>query len=550
MCWSIAASSTGSRAIPTTAPSPPPSSRWRAVSACARWPRASRPRCSKRSCGAWAATLARAFSTRIPYRRPRCKRGYSNAGSSHEHTRHTTAYVRHVSQNRCITARVRHARLTRRGAQTILPARSSSGIAAAKSSRNRSVMGPHYLDSLLAPRAIVVIGASEREGKVGRQVFENLRARGFGGPIYAVIPKHETVLGEVSHPNVGAVCKRVDLAVSATPAAAVPQLIRECGECHVRAAIVLSAGFSEGREGAGLQLEQAVLEAARQYGVRIVGPNCLGLMRPLIGLNATFSKNTALAGDLALVSQSGALCTAILDWATPHHIGFSAMVSLGDAADVDIEDVLEYLALDTHSRSIFFFIECIRHARGFMSGLRAAARLKSVIVVKAGRHGEGARAALSHTGALVGAEDVVDAALARAGAVRATTVEQLFSAAQILASRYRASGPRLVIVTNAGGPGVLATDRAVELDVQLATLTDSTIEQLDRALPAHWSHGNPVDILGDATPERYRAALTACLGDEHVDGVLVMLTPQAMTQPAAAARRPLMKPRAWRMPSI
>ena len=397
-------------------------------------------------------------------------------------------------------------------------------------------MGPHYLDRLFAPRAIVVIGASEREGSVGRQMFENLRASGFGGPIYAVNPKHETVLGEVSHPNVGAVCKLVDLAVIATPAAAVPQLIRECGECHVRAAIVLSAGFSEGREGAGLQLEQAVLDAARQYGVRIVGPNCLGLMRPLIGLNATFSKNTALAGDLALVSQSGALCTAILDWATPHHIGFSAMVSLGDAADVDFGDVLDYLALDPHTRSILLYIEGIRHARGFMSGLRAAARLKSVIVVKAGRHGEAARAALSHTGALVGAEDVFDAALARAGAVRAGTVEQLFSAAQILASRYRASGPRLAIVTNAGGPGVLATDRAVELDLQLAVLGDATLAQLDQALPAHWSRGNPVDLIGDATPERYRAALAACLADDGVDGVLVMLTPQAMTQPVAAAQ--------------
>src|SRR3569833_449837 len=400
-----------------------------------------------------AAPLAAPRSRRP--RPPRCKRGYSNAGSSHEHTRHTTAYVRHVSQNRCITARVRHARLTRRGAQTILPARSSSGIAAAKSSRNRSVMGPHNLDRLFAPRAIVVIGASEREGSVGRQMFENLRASGFGGPIYAVNPKHETVLGEVSHPNVGAVCKLVDLAVIATPAAAVPQLLRECGECHVRAAIVLSAGFSEGREGAGLQLEQAGLDAARQYGVRSVGPNCLGLMRPLIGLNATFSKNTALAGDLALVAQSGALCTAILDWATPHLIGFPAMVSRGDAADVDFGDVRDYLALDPHTRSILLYIEGIRHARGFMSGLRAAARLKSVIVVKAGRHGEGARAALSHTGALVGAEDVFDAALARAGAVRAGTVEQLFSAAQFLARRYRASGQRLDIVTNAGVRGVL-----------------------------------------------------------------------------------------------
>jgi acetyltransferase len=323
--------------------------------------------------------------------------------------------------------------------------------------------------------------------------------------------------------------------VIATPAPTVPGIIQECGACGVRGAVVLSAGFAETGE-AGRRLQEEMLEAARQQDLRIIGPNCLGIIRPALGLNATFSKNAALAGDLALVSQSGAICTAILDWAQTQQIGFSMIASLGGTADVDLGDVLDFLALDGKTRSILLYVEGVHNARRFLSGLRAAARMKPVIVIKSGRHDEGSRAAMSHTGAIVGADDVFDAALERAGAVRAMTVEQLFSAARMLSSRHRVTGNRLAIVSNAGGPGVMATDRAVEMDVAMAELGEQTLEQLDRLLPAHWSHGNPVDILGDATAERYEKSLAAVLGDRGVDGALVMLTPQAMTDPLEVAR--------------
>jgi len=400
-------------------------------------------------------------------------------------------------------------------------------------------MGPHYLDKLIAPRAIAVFGASERPDSVGQRVFANILAAGFAGRLYPINQKHGRIQGHTSYPDLTALVKdtggeAVDLAVIATPAPTVPEIIRQCGEHGVPTAVVLSAGFGEaGVE--GKRLEQALLEQSRRFGVRIVGPNCLGLMRPSIGLNATFGHNAALPGKLALISQSGALCTAILDWAESNQVGFSTMVSLGDAADVDFGEILDYLALDPETRSILMYVEGIRDARRFMSGLRVAARMKPVIVVKAGRHQAGSRAAVSHTGALVGADDVFDAALARAGAVRAFTIEQLFAAAQILSSGVRAEGNRLAIVTNGGGPGVLATDRAVELGLSLSELGPATLERLDAALPAHWSHANPIDILGDAPPERYHEAVAACLDDPNVDGVVAMLTPQAMTRPLEAA---------------
>ncbi|MDX1740264.1 MAG: bifunctional acetate--CoA ligase family protein/GNAT family N-acetyltransferase, partial [Rhodothermales bacterium] len=315
----------------------------------------------------------------------------------------------------------------------------------------------------------------------------------------------------------------------------VPNIIHQCGEQGVPTAIVMSAGFAE-LEGVGKSREQALLAEARRYNLRVLGPNCLGLIRPSVGLNATFSNNTAEEGSLALVSQSGALCTAILDWAVERGIGFSAMVSMGGMADVDFGDVLDYLALDAKTTSILLYVEGVRNARSFMSGLRVAARLKPVIVVKAGRHSEGSKAVMSHTGSLVGGDDVFDAALQRAGVVRARTVEQLFSAAQLLSTRNRVRGDRLAIVTNAGGPGVLATDRAIDLGISLATLSPEVIKQLDEILPEHWSRGNPVDILGDATSERYHDAVAKCLADPEVDGVLAMLTPQAMTEPLDAAR--------------
>ena len=395
-------------------------------------------------------------------------------------------------------------------------------------------MGPHYLSRILSARSIAVIGASNQPQAVGSVIFRNLLAMGYEGELYAVNPKYKKVHGRKSYPEIGAIGRSVDLAVIATPAESVPGLIRECGKAEVQGAIVMSAGFGE-KGPDGVRLQDRMREAARETGLRIIGPNCLGLMRPSHKINATFSRNSALPGHLALVSQSGAICAAILDWAEDQRIGFSLVASLGDAADVDFGDLLDFLALDPQTRSILLYVEGIRNARGFISGLRAAARMKPVIVIKSGRHAEGSRAAMSHTGALVGADDVFDAALERAGAVRAQTVQQMFSAAAILSSGARARGNRIAIVTNAGGPGVMATDRAVELDLGIAELRPETMKRLDAALPVHWPHANPVDLLGDADAARYEAALEACLDDPAVDGVLAMLTPQAMTDSDGAA---------------
>lgn len=396
-------------------------------------------------------------------------------------------------------------------------------------------MSQHYLKHLFQPQAVAVFGASERPESVGGRILANLRAGGFAGAVHAINPKHAQVGGHPCHASIADVPGTVDLAVIATPGPTVPAVLRACGERGVRAAIIITAGFGE-TGAAGRALEAEVLAIAHQYRMRLLGPNCLGLMRPPLGLNATFSKSEARSGTLALVSQSGALCTAIVDWAQAHALGFSAIVSTGAAVDVDFGDVLDYLAQDPETLSILLYVEGVRHARSFMSGLRAAARLKPVIVLKAGRHEQGTRAAVTHTGAIVGGDDVFDAALARAGVVRALSIEQLFSAAQLLDNRCLTGGKRLCIITNGGGLGVMAIDRAADLGLDFATLSAATQASLDAVLPAHWSHANPVDILGDAGPERYAAAVTACLADDNVDGVLVLLSPQAMTDGSACAR--------------
>jgi acetyltransferase len=396
-------------------------------------------------------------------------------------------------------------------------------------------MARHYLSRLFSPKSVAVIGASERPDSVGMVVFRNMLRGGYQGELYAVNPKHKKIQGKRSYPTIGHIGKPVDLAVIATPAETVPDLIDECGKHGVPAAVVLSAGFGEtGPHGAAL--EQAMLANAKLHGIRIVGPNCLGIMRPGIGLNATFYREGANKGSLALVSQSGALCTAILDWAPANDVGFSSVVSMGASADLDFGEILDFLASDAQTESILLYVEGIHHARGFMSALRAASKFKPVFVVKVGRHAAGSKAALSHTGALVGSDDVFDAALRRAGVVRVMSIGQLFSAAKALSSRYRSSGNRLAIITNGGGPGVMATDRAVDLGVGIAALSDKTMARLSQALPPAWSHGNPVDIMGDATAERYREAIAACIEDEGVDGVLVILTPQAMTNPLEVAQ--------------
>lgn len=396
-------------------------------------------------------------------------------------------------------------------------------------------MKKHYLNKVFEPRSVAVIGASERESSVGAQVLRNIRESGFAGDIYPVNPKHEEVQGLHAYPSLADIDHPVDLVVIAIPSQYIPEVMHQCGEHGVSAAIILSAGFAEiGKRGMFLQNE--IVDIAKTYNIPLIGPNCLGILRPKVGLNATFAKSSIKTGQVALVAQSGAFCTALLDWAGSRGYGFSAVASLGATADVGFGDVLDYLATDPETKSILLYVEGISDARSFMSGLRVAARLKPVIVVKSGRNEAGTRAAVSHTGALVGGDDVFDAAIRRAGAVRVTTVAQLFAAAETLASNTHVEGSRLAIITNGGGPGVMAADRASDLNVPLAELEKTTIDELSKVLPTHWSHSNPIDILGDADHQRYRAATEIVLADKNIDGALILLTPQAMTAPTECAQ--------------
>jgi len=395
-------------------------------------------------------------------------------------------------------------------------------------------MSKHYLTSLFAPKSVAVFGASDRTDSVGQIVFHNMLESGFQGALYPINSRSPEVQGHKTYASIADIDQAVELAVIATPPQTVPEIIEACGLHGVKAAVIITAGFGEiGPE--GKELERQLLDNAKRYGIRLIGPNCLGVMRPAIGLNATFNNGGANTGNLALVSQSGALCTAILDWAQINDVGFSSVVSMGSSADVDFGETLDYLVSDPQTQSILMYIEGIRESRRFMSSLRAAARVKPVILIKVGRHEAGSKAAMSHTASLVGSDDAFDAAVRRAGVVRVQTVTQLFSAAKALSCGFHPSGNRLAIVTNGGGPGVMATDRASDLGLVMAELSEQTISRLNEVLPSNWSHGNPVDIIGDAQSDRYQHAVAACLEDPNVDGVLTILTPQAMTKPLEAA---------------
>ena len=396
-------------------------------------------------------------------------------------------------------------------------------------------MGPHYLSPFFTPKSVAIVGASARAESVGHRLLLNMQEAGFKGGLYPVNNKRKEILGLKAYPDLESVPEALDLVVVSTPAPTVPSIIRQCGLKGVRSVIIITAGFGElGDE--GKRLQQEVLEIARRYSIRIIGPNCLGLARPGAYVNATFGDGVIADGTLALLSQSGAVCTAILDWAKSQDIGFSTVVSMGGAADIDFGEVLDYLATDNKTTGILMYVEGIRDARRFLSGLKAAARLKPVILIKSGRHEAGCKAAMSHTGAMVGGDDVFDAAIERAGVVRAYSITQLFSAARVLANNYLLKQDRLAIITNAGGPGVMSTDRAEDVGITMAELAPESIEALNAVLPVHWSHANPVDILGDATSERYRQALEICLKDKQIDGVLNILTPQAMTNPTEVAQ--------------
>lgn len=396
-------------------------------------------------------------------------------------------------------------------------------------------MSQHHLKPLFEPKSVAVFGASDRIDSVGQIVFQNMLQSGFKGVLYPINPTRSEVQGYKAYASISQIAESVELAVIATPPQSVPDIIEECGKHNVKAAIIITAGFSEVGE-KGKALERAVLENAQRYGIRLIGPNCLGVMRPEIGLNATFNKGSALAGNLAFVSQSGALCTAILDWAQSSDVGFSSVISTGSSVDVDFGEIIDYLISDVKTKNILLYIEGIRDARSFMSAIRAAARVKPVILVKVGRHPAGSKAAMSHTASLVGSDDAFEAAVKRAGVVRVKSITQLFSAAKALSRGFHPTGNRLAIVTNGGGPGVMATDCAADLGLVMANLSDITIEKLNKVLPPTWSHGNPIDIIGDAQADRYHYAVQACLEDPNVDGVLTILTPQAMTKPLEAAK--------------
>ncbi|PLZ15362.1 acetyl CoA synthetase subunit alpha [Fischerella thermalis WC114] len=390
------------------------------------------------------------------------------------------------------------------------------------------------LDAIFAPKSIAVIGASQREGSVGRTVLWNLISHPFGGTVFPVNPKHHSVLGIKTYPNIAAVPEPVDLAIVITPASTVPGVIGECVDAGVKGAIVLSAGFKEiGTTGA--ELEQQVLQQVRRGKMRLIGPNCLGVMNPHTGLNATFAHGMALPGKVGFISQSGALCTAILDWSFRENVGFSAFISIGSMLDVGWGDLIYYLGDDPHTESIVIYMESIGDARSFLSAAREVALTKPIIVIKAGRTAAAAKAAASHTGALAGSDAVFDAALRRCGVLRVKSISELFDMAEVLAKQPRPKGPRLTIVTNAGGPGVLATDALITDGGELAELSPETYAALNELLPPQWSHNNPIDILGDADPMRYAKALEIVAKDPNSDGLLVILTPQAMTDPTQSA---------------
>jgi acetyltransferase len=396
-------------------------------------------------------------------------------------------------------------------------------------------MEEHAINPLFEPRSVAVIGATDTRNSVGHVVLRNLLEGGYTGRVFAVNPNRREVMGLPVHASVEEIPEPLDLALIATPAETILQIVEQCGKRRVCAALIYATGFGDG-ERRGAELQRELVQLAKHYGVRVLGPGSLGIIRPALALNASFTHAKVIAGKVALVSHSGALVSAILDWAGDNAVGFSSVISLGASADVRFSDALDYLLTDPETESILLYVEGIYNVRRFMSSLRAAARAKPVIVFKAGRQPGGYRAATTHSGAMVGSDDVFDAALGRAGAVRVDTFVQLFSAAQCLSSRYKAFDNRIAILSNGGGPGVIAADWTADCGVKLATLSQATLDRLDAALPPDWSRANPVDILEDASPERYREATRACLEDAEVDGVLAILTPQAMSLPEETAK--------------
>lgn len=396
-------------------------------------------------------------------------------------------------------------------------------------------MEPKLLDNFFKPESVAVVGASTREGAVGHILVENLQKGGFGGAIYPINPKAEEILGIEAHPSLTAVGAPVDLAVICIPIQGVPEIIQECGHLGVKAAIIISAGGKEAGD-EGQAIDRAIHEEARKAGVRYLGPNCMGLLCPGCHLNASFAAFTPTPGNLAFISQSGALGSAILGWATQNNIGFSHFVSVGTMADLDFADLIDYLGGEMSAKSILLYMEGLTSHRRFMSAARAVSRIKPIILAKSGRSEAGARAAASHTGAMAGMDEAYTAAFRRAGIIRVNTVRELFDCAEALGKTQRPVGGGLGIITNAGGPGVMAIDALEGWGAQPARLSQETLDKLSEILPPFWSHGNPVDILGDASSERYLKALRVCLQAPELAGLVVVMTHQAMTDPSKIAR--------------
>jgi acetyltransferase len=388
---------------------------------------------------------------------------------------------------------------------------------------------------MLDPKTIAVIGASETEGSVGRTIMENAM-RSAGRTVFPVNPRRESILGLTAYPSIGAVPSRVDLAMVATPAATVPDVLAECAAADVGGAIVVSAGFSEtGAEGA--ELEERIRRVLRDSPMRVLGPNCLGVIRPTVGLNASFLTIEPEAGNIALISQSGALGTGMLDWAVSTHVGFSLFASVGGMVNVDFADLIDFLGEDEQTRSILVYMESIGNARRFMSAARGFARNKPIIVLKPGRYAESAAVALSHTGSMAGGDEIYEAAFRRVGVVRVHEVADLFHAAAVLDSSRLPKGADVAIVTNAGGLGVMATDALIEHGGALANLSGGAMERLNAVLPPYWSHANPIDVLGDAGSDRFVAAIETCLEEPNINGILLIYTPQGNARPDDMARR-------------
>jgi len=391
------------------------------------------------------------------------------------------------------------------------------------------------LDKIFNPQNVAIIGASDVEGSVGYAIVKNFTQVGFAGKVYFVNIKKPEILGVKTYQSVDQIPEPVDLAIIATPAKTVPDVIVECGKAQVKGVIIVSAGFKEtGPDGKAL--EEKLFDTAKKYGIRVIGPNCIGIIRPRVNLNATFLDKMPKAGNIAFLSQSGALGSAILDWAIHENIGFSNFVSVGSMVDVDFGDLIDYFGSDPKTKSILMYVEGITEARKFMSASRHFARTKPIIVVKSGKFSESAKAAASHTGSLSGEDGIYDAAFKRAGIVRVSEIADLFNAAEVLGTQPLPKGPNLAIITNAGGPGVMATDSLIGFGGKLAKISQKSMDSLNAVLPPFWSHGNPIDVLGDAKADRYKAALDAALNDDNVDGILLIFTQQAVSESVEIAK--------------